>query len=207
MSRPEDIVERYSARLLAEIRKCLKSKIRQRVDEEDVFQSAYKSFFLGDFDVPNENAVFAVLRRIVVNKAISKAREHTRDKRSVDREISLEEAESLESLEADGRVMRRPEGIRRRYERPQEVAGDIEPDSFFSDREIELITYGATPDQAALAVELVETLPDDLQALALMRMANMSDKNIADAMGWSPEDVQRSVKRIVLIWKDENLIV
>jgi hypothetical protein len=64
--------ERFASRLIALARAELDSRIRQKVDPEDVLQSVYKSFFRrhaeGEFDLDGWDRLWAVLATITINK-------------------------------------------------------------------------------------------------------------------------------------------
>ena len=71
---------RYFQELLALARNHLSARVRRREDEEDVFQSMYKSFCVrqrrGDFDLANRDELWNMLVRITLRKARNAANRH-----------------------------------------------------------------------------------------------------------------------------------
>jgi RNA polymerase sigma-70 factor (ECF subfamily) len=67
-----DVFHRYAARLVALARARLAGRLRQKVDPEDVLQSAYRSFFRrhagGEFDVADWDSLWGLLTVITVRK-------------------------------------------------------------------------------------------------------------------------------------------
>jgi RNA polymerase sigma-70 factor (ECF subfamily) len=66
------IFHRFAGRLIGLARTRLDSRLRQKVDPEDVLQSVYKSFFLrhaeGQFELHNWDSLWALLTVITVRK-------------------------------------------------------------------------------------------------------------------------------------------
>lgn len=86
----DELVRRYTDRLVALARKRLPHELASRVDAEDVVQSAYRSFFRVDRDgrhvvVPGDD-IWQCLATIIVRKVQKRIRHHKAGKRSVDRE-------------------------------------------------------------------------------------------------------------------------
>jgi RNA polymerase sigma-70 factor (ECF subfamily) len=67
-----EIFQRFARRLIALARTRLDSRLRQKVDPEDVLQSVYKSFFLrhaqGQFDLESWDSLWSLLTLITVRK-------------------------------------------------------------------------------------------------------------------------------------------
>jgi RNA polymerase sigma-70 factor (ECF subfamily) len=99
------IVERYTGRLLALARARLSEKLAQRVDPEDILQSAYRSFFAGaleaDFVVRRSGELWHLLAAITLHKLQHQAARHAADRRSVYRETSFGRESSLLGVHAD----------------------------------------------------------------------------------------------------------
>jgi RNA polymerase sigma-70 factor (ECF subfamily) len=66
------IFQRFAQRLIALARTRLDSRLRQKVDPEDVLQSVYKSFFLrhaqGQYDLESWDSLWSLLTLITVRK-------------------------------------------------------------------------------------------------------------------------------------------
>jgi RNA polymerase sigma-70 factor (ECF subfamily) len=66
------IFDRFACRLIALARSRLDSGVRQKVDPEDLVQSAYKSFFVrfadGQFELQNWDSLWAILTVITLRK-------------------------------------------------------------------------------------------------------------------------------------------
>ena len=77
--------------------------LKQRFDEQDVAQSAFRSFARQmheqDFQFDNRNDVANLLFAIAANKAKEKARYHLRQKRGVDQEVYLSNLANLDRTE------------------------------------------------------------------------------------------------------------
>ena len=90
----EEIFNRYVRRLIALSRKRLSAKIRQRVDEEDILQSVFRSFFQraqeGQFAVEDGGDLWRLLVVITLNKLRRKVEHHTASKRGVQREMGMQ---------------------------------------------------------------------------------------------------------------------
>jgi DNA-directed RNA polymerase specialized sigma24 family protein len=85
-SAAQDLWQRYSARLAGLARDHLHGALRRAADEEDVAQSAFKSFYLraeeGGFpQLDNRNHLWQVLVTITVRKAADLANHERRQKR------------------------------------------------------------------------------------------------------------------------------
>ncbi len=88
----QEIVDRYVTRLIALARTRLSSKLRRRVDPEDVVQSAYRSFFRHAADdryvLERSGDLWRLLAAIVMNKLHGQVEYHSAKKRSVRMEES-----------------------------------------------------------------------------------------------------------------------
>jgi RNA polymerase sigma factor (sigma-70 family) len=108
----KDLVERYSAGLMALARRQLPDRVRRRVDPEDVVQSVYRSFFRrlndGRFSFEESHDVWRLLAVMTFHKARNAVRYHQRTRRDVRRDVPLPEGESGV---ADAAVVAGPEDI------------------------------------------------------------------------------------------------
>jgi len=86
------IWERYLSALLNVARDHLGQQVRNRVDVEDVLQSMYHSFCLGqqrgDFDLTDRDRLWALLVTITQRKASNAIRLNRRARRDVSREVA-----------------------------------------------------------------------------------------------------------------------
>jgi RNA polymerase sigma factor (sigma-70 family) len=90
-----ELFHRYADRLIALARCHLSSKLSQRVDPEDVVQSAYRSFFAGArngrYALDRSGDLWRLLVAITLHKARRQIEVHTADKRSINLEQRLED--------------------------------------------------------------------------------------------------------------------
>jgi RNA polymerase sigma-70 factor (ECF subfamily) len=82
-----EIVEEYTAALIAVARREISPKLARRVDPEDIVQSAYRSFFVrmgrGEYELGNGKELWKLLLTITLNKARKLGRFHHARKRNV----------------------------------------------------------------------------------------------------------------------------
>jgi RNA polymerase sigma-70 factor (ECF subfamily) len=85
-----ELFQRYAERLAALVRSRLSSRFAQRLDAEDVVQSAYRSFFGhvrdGRFAIERGGDLWRLLVVLALHKLQHQVRHNTAGKRSVDRE-------------------------------------------------------------------------------------------------------------------------
>jgi RNA polymerase sigma-70 factor (ECF subfamily) len=95
------IFDRFAQALIAQARSEIGSKLRAKVDAEDVVQSAFMSFFRrqadGQFDLAGWDNLWALLLTITIRKCLNRRQYHRRLVRDVGREASVhrEGADSL----------------------------------------------------------------------------------------------------------------
>jgi RNA polymerase sigma factor (sigma-70 family) len=96
----QEFWERYGPALQRLAEKRLSSKLQARVGPEDVVQSACRTFLRrargGEFQLPDSNALWQVLCVITLTKAAEQARFHSRRKRSIAQETSLDHASAYD---------------------------------------------------------------------------------------------------------------
>ena len=89
----QQVVERYTLRLLELARRQLPARLRRRVDPEDVVQSVYRSFFRrlneGRFSFQESHDVWRLLAAMTFHKARKAVRFHFQDKRDARRDVTL----------------------------------------------------------------------------------------------------------------------
>jgi RNA polymerase sigma factor (sigma-70 family) len=104
----KQIVRQYEARLGALVRSRLDVRLKNRVDAEDVLQSAFRSFFrraeAGEFQFEDWNGLWALLAQIAVRKSYRQSVHHRAQRRDVRREQTTEaDDESGKTWETEGR--------------------------------------------------------------------------------------------------------
>ena len=89
----QEFWDQYGDRLTAVARRRLSDRMRQRLDAEDVVQSACRTFFRrvrkGEFRLEDKSDLWKLMVTITLNKTRQKARHHGRDCRSMDREHAM----------------------------------------------------------------------------------------------------------------------
>ena len=84
------VFERYTSRLVALARSRLNEKLGQRLDADDIVQSAWGSFFKraskGRYEVQGSGDLWCLLATITVNKLRRQYRDHSAEKRDMGRE-------------------------------------------------------------------------------------------------------------------------
>lgn len=104
----ERIVKQYQQRLGALVRSKLDTRLKNRVDEEDVLQSAFRTFFRrageGEFQFDDWNKLWALLAQIAVHKSYRQSVHHCAQCRDIRREEAIEVDEgSCRTWETEGR--------------------------------------------------------------------------------------------------------
>jgi RNA polymerase sigma-70 factor (ECF subfamily) len=88
-----ELFRRYANRLIALARSRLSPRLAQRIDPEDVVQSAYRSFFTGakngQYDLERGGDLWRLLVAITLHKLHDQAKRHRAGKRSVQNETPL----------------------------------------------------------------------------------------------------------------------
>jgi RNA polymerase sigma-70 factor (ECF subfamily) len=89
-----ELFHRYTERLIALAQSRMSAQLAQRIDPEDVVQSAYRSFFAaaraGRFDLQHGGDLWQLLVVITLHKLRRQVRRNSAGKRSVEREVSFE---------------------------------------------------------------------------------------------------------------------
>lgn len=87
----EEIFRRFAHRLIGLARRRLDAKVRQKVDPEDVAQSALKSFFRrhaeGQYDLESWDGLWSLLALITLRKCNGRARHFRTARRDVGHEV------------------------------------------------------------------------------------------------------------------------
>jgi RNA polymerase sigma factor (sigma-70 family) len=95
----DEIFHRYIDRLTQLARTRLSPKLARRTDAEDVVMSAWRSFFVaagaGRFSLKRSGDLWRLLVAITMHKLSHEARKHSAEIRSLDREQSVDDPNSL----------------------------------------------------------------------------------------------------------------
>jgi RNA polymerase sigma factor (sigma-70 family) len=101
----EELYRSYASRLIALARSRLSAKLAQRIDPEDVVQSAYRSFFAdsrdGRYELQCGTDLWHLLLTITLHKLQCQVQRHTAQKRAVDLERNFGSEDSLHGIQAD----------------------------------------------------------------------------------------------------------
>ena len=88
----EEIVQQYTADLIAVARRRIGAKLGKRIDPEDVVQSAYRSFFVrmerGEYELGDGGELWKLLTTITLNKIRRHGKFHNAQRRDVRQEQS-----------------------------------------------------------------------------------------------------------------------
>jgi DNA-directed RNA polymerase specialized sigma24 family protein len=171
----------YFQRLVRLARKKLADVPRRAADEEDFALSAFASFCRaaqeGRFpDLADRHGLWRLLITLTAQKVATEARRRSRDKRGGGRVRG-------ESALAHSRDSSTDEGI-------AQVVGDT-----------------PTPEFAAMVAEqcarLLESLNDDLRPIAVAKMEDYTNQEIAAKLDCSLSTVERSLRLIRKLWQRE----
>lgn len=102
------IFEHFSRRLCQLAQRHLSTRLRQRVDGEDVVQSVFRTFFVrdaqGQFQIDDSDELWRLLVTITLRKARGVWRKNSSARRSAGREVSLDDS----GLDPIGAMSREP---------------------------------------------------------------------------------------------------
>jgi RNA polymerase sigma factor (sigma-70 family) len=171
--------ERYLPRLLVLARRHLDHRVRAYENEEDVALSVGKSIFnrleRGDFDLTGRDDLWALLVRVVKNKACNAADRYFCDKRDIRRTISFPPFD-VDSTDAP------PGG--------SEPVDDTDP----TPEEAVLLNEALE--------QRLRTLPEpDLRQVAQMKLEGYVNGEIADKLKCSERGVERKMNLIRKRWE------
>jgi RNA polymerase sigma-70 factor, ECF subfamily len=89
----QQVFDRFVSRLIALAKSQIDAGLRQKVDPEDVVQSAFRSFFrrqeASEFELKDWDSLWGLLSLITVRKCAKKAEHHLAARRGGGRDISL----------------------------------------------------------------------------------------------------------------------
>lgn len=162
-----EIFERYVNRLCALARTRLSSRMKRRVEAEDVVQSAYRSFFrrAGDnYALEKQGDLWRLLAAITINKIRGQVEFHTAKKRGVYLE---------ESMLADQSMIRVPPEVISEEPKPDDAAVMVEELS-----------------------DLMSKLDQTQRTIVELSMQNMSVEQIAEKVQRSERTVRRTIQQV-----------
>ncbi len=193
------IFRRYSEQLLALVRQKLTESIQHRVEPQDILQSVWKSFFSKKCELLTADTLFPLLSEMSVRKTVSAARRHQARMRSVDAEVVLKsDAEaSVRRPSALAKTLRFSGDLVNPKQSPV-AAGNEDNDSSMDMDACQAMISGATPEQAANAIELFNRLPEELQQIMRLRLEGFTDEEIAAELRCARRTI---VRRTALIRK------
>lgn len=165
-----EVFHRYSARLVSLARNHLNSRIRRKVDPEDVVQSAMRSFYArsaaNDLRLDDWESLWGLLAVITLRKVGAKVDLFTAARRDVRKEIAVHERNSADNQPSSGALW---------------DAIDREP----------------TPSEAAMLTDTLEQLMGPLnereQQMLAMRLQGYTVPEISGAV----ERTERTVHRLL----------
>ncbi len=101
----EELLRQFEAQVRLEVQLRLRDpRLRRLVDDADICQSAWLSFFvrarLGEYDVANPNELMRLLAGIARNKVARQARKHSADRRDFRRSEGLGAVEKTAARDA-----------------------------------------------------------------------------------------------------------
>ncbi len=100
----DELFRRYADRLISLARSRLSGKLSQRIDPEDVVQSAYRSFFVsaraGQYSLECGGDLWGLLVAITLHKLQHQVARHTAEKRTIDRDQSFGGEDTLLRIQA-----------------------------------------------------------------------------------------------------------
>lgn len=98
-----ELFHQYANRLIGLARKHIEERNRAKVDPDDIAQSVFRTFFrrtsAGEFDIANEDALWALLAQITIYKCGKWNRHFRAGKRDSQKEVSIEAL--LESIQPE----------------------------------------------------------------------------------------------------------
>jgi RNA polymerase sigma-70 factor (ECF subfamily) len=165
-----DLFRRHVDQLIALARSRLSARLAQRVDGEDVVQSAYRSFFVGvregRYAVERGGDLWRLLVGLTLHKLHRQVRRNRADKRALEREVHLELDRDTDS-------------------------GNLSPEFFARE---------PTPIQGVALAELIEQIMGELEPLERrmfeLRLQGCNLEEIASATQRSQRTVTRVLKEV-----------
>jgi RNA polymerase sigma factor (sigma-70 family) len=172
------IWQRYFRELLNLARRNLDRRVRHRADEEDVLQSMFRSFCVrqgrGDFHLADRNELWRLLVTITLRKARNTAKAQRRERRDVERELSLGTDCGCEPNAASWELAQ------------MDAVGPSPAEAALLNEALE---------------RRLESLADaELRQIALWRLEGYSNREIAGQLDCTERSVERKLERIRSKW-------
>ena len=205
------ICEVFTVHLIPQIRKKLDPRLRRRVSESDILQDVFLDFFKprksSNSELTDSRSLTALLMTIMLRNVINTRKREGRGKRDFNREVLLAGDDDSEVGSRPDVTRVRPTDPRKSTKRngsslPVAPSEERQDDSFFEDATIELLTYGATPGDAAVAIDTLKCLMNsiaeesDLPTVVHMKVKGHSDEEIAKAIKCPRRTVGRKLDLI-----------
>ncbi len=168
------IWERFASRLQSLVRRHLDNRVRRREDEQDILQSMYSSFCIGQLEgkaaPASRTELWKLLVRITMCKVVNTAHRHLAARRDVRREAVL----------------------------PRERSGG---GSLFPQWMLEHVDKSqASPEEKVLVLEelnrLLEGLSEDLRRIVLWKLDGFTNAEIAVSIGRTVRCVELKMQLI-----------
>ena len=175
------IHQKYAKQMLAHVQRHLSVLRESRSEPDDIMQSVWKSFFSKDAIVLRGDSLFPLLAAMSARKAISAIRKESAEKRCASREVEFSDDAAVRSFRPSeyGRPPRSPETYPKTYPESNAVPARSLDDSATDQDVLRLMARGATPQQAAIAIEMFQALPSELQEIMAMILEGFTDDEIA----------------------------
>jgi DNA-directed RNA polymerase specialized sigma24 family protein len=206
----EEAARRITAAFDSDLRRLIETqlgkKLQGKVGASDLIQDVFARLFSRDNEFRNRNAMFAYLKKAALHKLANLRKHYCCQMRDVRREVPevTQQSDGLDShpgiLEQGEKVVPLERADNRNYRR--DVQPDPAPvdsvDSFINDGPVELMAYGALPEDAALVIDLVESLGDHdriahdcLQQIVSLSLEGFGPVQIAERLGIAKRTVER----------------
>jgi len=147
-----EIFDRYLRRLIELARKRISPRLAQRIDPEDVVQSAYRSFFVharaGDFVLQRAGDLWRLLAGITLNKLHRQVERNTAARRDIGREAGAAAGADEVPLVASAEPT--PDEVAAVAEQLEQFMARLNP---LERRVLELRLQGETIEQIGVVIE------------------------------------------------------
>jgi RNA polymerase sigma-70 factor (ECF subfamily) len=151
----QELFERYVVQLVGLARSRLSAKMAQRVDAEDVVQSAYRSFFVnvreGRYKLHRGGDLWRLLVATMLHKLQDQVKRHKARKRNIDAEQGFGSEDSLYGIQPEAlSAIPSPLEALTLVDEVEEVMRRLDP---LQRRVLELRLEGCNLDEIAAAIE------------------------------------------------------
>ncbi len=216
------IVEKYDTELLAFIEARLAPEIRRKVGAEDLLISAFDSVLRRKNEFPSRNAMFAYLKQVALHKVINLREYYHRQERDVRLEVQ-DDGQRFDDSGSSHRLLdagHKPPYFnaenKRAYHRDVQMdsAQADCADSFFDDGTVNQMVYGASPDEASLMFDLVDSLQDFdrrenecLQKIVSLSIQGFGTNEIAAQLKVVKRTIERKKELIAVLWHECKAVI